>query len=57
MSRFLRFAVESVLVSPQSPIKEYLVGVEVFNRPQDYDPRVDPIVRVEARRLQAKLKA
>jgi hypothetical protein len=38
-------------------LKEYLIGVEVFDRKQSYDPRVDPIVRVEARRLRAKLKA
>jgi serine/threonine-protein kinase len=33
------------------------VGVEVFDRGPAYDPRIDPIVRVEARRLRAKLKA
>ena len=32
------------------------IGVEVFDRGQDYDPRVDPIVRVEARRLRGKLE-
>ena len=57
MSRFLRFSVENALSRPGSTIKEYLVGVEVFDRPADYDPQVDPIVRVEARRLRAKLKA
>src|SRR5579864_3592405 len=56
ISRFLRFAVEHALGESASPIKEYLVGVEVFDRTADYDPRVDPIVRVEARRLRAKLK-
>jgi len=57
MSRFLRFSVENTLASPGSAIKEYLVGVEVFDRPADYNPQVDPIVRVEARRLRAKLKS
>jgi serine/threonine-protein kinase len=57
MARFLRFAVESALANPGSAVKEYLVGVEVFDRPVEYDPRVDPIVRVEARRLRAKLQA
>ena len=33
------------------------MGVEVYDRAADYDPRVDPIVRVEARRLRAKLDA
>ena len=56
MSRFLRFAVEHALAGSASP-KEYLVGIEVFDRTPDYDTRVDPIVRVEARRLRTKLKA
>ena len=30
--------------------------MEVFDRKPDYDPRVDPIVRVEARRLRSKLE-
>ena len=33
-----------------------MIGVEVFDRGQDFDPRVDPVVRVEARRLRARLK-
>jgi serine/threonine-protein kinase len=57
MCRFLRFAVEHTLAGTVDDIKEYLVGVEVFDRGADYDPRVDPIVRVEARRLRAKLEA
>ena len=38
-------------------LKEQIIGMEVFDRKPDYDPRIDPIVRVEARRLRAKLKA
>src|SRR5689334_7338120 len=56
MARFLRLAVERVLDGKSSELKEYSIGVEVFDRPQSYDPRVDPIVRVEARRLRSKLK-
>src|SRR5215813_10330832 len=56
MTRFLRFAVERALDGQAQP-KEYLLGVEVFDRKSSYDPRVDPIVRVEARRLRAKLAA
>jgi serine/threonine-protein kinase len=57
MCRFLRFAVDRTLAGTVDDLKEYLVGVEVFDRGADYDPRVDPIVRVEARRLRAKLEA
>jgi serine/threonine-protein kinase len=57
MARFLCFAVDHALAGTGDALKEYLVGVEVFDRGKDYDPRIDPIVRVEARRLRAKLKA
>ncbi|MGH9631605.1 MAG: hypothetical protein ACRD7E_25140, partial [Bryobacteraceae bacterium] len=56
MSRFLRFSVEHVLNGRAGHLKEYVIGVEVFDRGTSYDPRVDPIVRVEARRLRSKLE-
>jgi serine/threonine-protein kinase len=57
MARFLRLTVERSLAGQAGDLKEYLIGVEVFDRKASYDPRVDPIVRVEARRLRSKLKA
>ena len=57
MSRFLGFVVERSLADEGPNLKEYLIGVEVFDRKPSYDPRVDPIVRVEARRLRSKLAA
>ena len=56
MARFLRCVVERALAGRGEELKEYLIGVEVFDRKTDYDPRVDPIVRVEARRLRSKLE-
>src|SRR5882672_2323826 len=56
MTRFLRFTVERALRGQSDQLKEYVIGVEVFDRKGSYDPRVDPIVRVEARRLRSKLK-
>ena len=56
LSRFLRFAVEKALAGGGAELKEYLLGVEVFDRGQDFDPRLDPIVRVEAGRLRGKLQ-
>jgi TolB-like protein len=55
LSRFLRFVVERTLAGEADQLKEYLLGTEVFDRPADYDPRLDSIVRVEARRLRSKL--
>jgi len=53
-SKFLRFGVESALAGTNA-VNEYSIGVDVFERDSSFDPRVDPIVRVHARRLRAKL--
>lgn len=55
MSRFLKFVVEKQLAGEADRLKEYVIGIEVFDRDAHYDPRVDSIVRVEAARLRAKL--
>ena len=55
LSRFLSFTVETVLAGRGAEIKEYLIGVEVYERDSQYDPRTDPSVRVQARQLRAKL--
>jgi hypothetical protein len=56
LCRFLRFTVEAKLSGQGGQIKEYVLGREVFDRNGAYDPRTDPIVRVEARRLRTKLE-
>lgn len=55
MSRFLKFVVEQTLAGEGDRLKEYVIGVEVFDRDASYDPRLDSIVRVEAARLRSKL--
>jgi hypothetical protein len=57
LGRFLSFAAKHALNGRGERLKEYVVGVEVFDRDSAYDPRIDPIVRVEARRLRSKLKS
>src|SRR5262249_47130692 len=37
-------------------VKGYDVALEVFGRPESFDPAVDPVVRVEAGRLREKLR-
>jgi TolB-like protein len=56
LSRFLRFVVERTLAGEGERLKEYVIGVAVFDRDGEYDPRVDSIVRVEAGRLRTKLE-
>ncbi len=55
LRRFLRFVVERTLAGDGERLKEYVLGVEVFDRSTDYDPRMDSIVRVEAARVRIKL--
>ena len=53
--RMLRYIVEQTLAGRTDELKEYAVGVEVFDRDEKYDPRLDSIVRVEAGRLRSRL--
>jgi TolB-like protein len=55
LARLLRYTVEQTLEGQGDRLKEYVLGVEVFDRRDGYDPRLDSIVRVEVRRLRAKL--
>jgi serine/threonine-protein kinase len=55
LKRFLTFIVEEALAGRQADLKEYVIGVQVFRKDTSFDPRTDPIVRVQARRLRAKL--
>ena len=55
LSRLLRYIVEKTLTGEADQLKEYSVGVEVFDRDEKYDPRLDAIVRVEAGRLRSRL--
>jgi len=55
LSRLLRHTVEKTLAGQADQLKEYSVGMEVFDRDEKYDPRVDSIVRVEAGRLRSRL--
>jgi hypothetical protein len=54
-AQFLRFCVEHAQSGEILELKETTIGVEVFHRPADYDPKTDSIVRVHARRVREKL--
>lgn len=55
LSRLLGYIVERTLVGGAEAIKAYSIAVDVFDRPPDFDPQADPIVRVQARRLRSLL--
>ena len=54
---FLRFVVEAVVAGRQGGIKESTIALEVCGRDATFDPKADPIVRVDATRLRARLEA
>jgi serine/threonine protein kinase len=54
--RFLTFIVEKQLQGEGKQLNEYLIGIEVYQRPSSFDSQIDTIVRTEARRLRSKLK-
>ena len=56
LGRFLQFTIDQVLAGKQDELKEYVIGIEVYDRRSPYNPTVDSIVRSEARRLRGKLK-
>ena len=55
LCRFLRYVVEETLAARDGAIKEYVLGLEVFHRGESFDPRADPIVRVQARNLRTRM--
>jgi adenylate cyclase len=57
LCRFLTHVVNRTIDGDIDSLKELSIAMEVFDRTSEYDPNIDAIVRVEARRLRAKLKA
>ncbi len=53
---FLRYVVEETLAGRTEYIKGYTVALKVFNRESDFDPQLDPVVRIEASRLRRSLE-
>ncbi len=56
LKRFLRHVVEKKLEGHDGELKEQVLGADVFGRGASFDPRIDPIVRVQATRLRGKLR-
>ena len=53
---FLRFIVHETLAGRGDELKETLIATQVYEKPADYDPRVDSTVRVEASKLRQRLQ-
>ncbi|GLQ23461.1 hypothetical protein GCM10007853_13350 [Algimonas ampicilliniresistens] len=55
IKRFLRYVTEETLAGRGARLKGYTVGLEVFDKPPDFDPQLDTIVRVQAGQLRRRL--
>ena len=55
LARFLRYVVEQSLNGQSAQLKETVIGVEVYGRVPAYDPKLDPVVRMQAAKLRTKL--
>src|SRR5205085_9292169 len=53
---FLRFVVQKTIDQQEDQLKEYTIATEVFGRGEQYSPRTDSVVRVQASRLRSKLQ-
>ena len=51
----LKYVVENALAGTVDRLKERIIGVEVFNRPLDYDTSDDPIVRFTAGEVRKRI--
>lgn len=56
LRRFLGFIVEQSLRFPVEPVKEIIIGTELYASNGDFDPRLSAVVRVDATRLRSKLR-
>src|SRR5579864_307774 len=55
LQRFLSYIVDETIAGRGDSLKEFPIGIEVFSKEASFDPRMDPIVRVQARRLRTRL--
>jgi hypothetical protein len=56
LQQLLQFLAAKTTTGSNDVLKEYTIGVEALGRKQDFDPKIDPIVRVQSHRLRLKLK-
>src|SRR5215813_2027464 len=56
LTAFLKFVVEQTLAGQGDNLKEQVIALELYGRGDDFDSGIDPVVRVDARRLRDKLR-
>ncbi|WP_448191556.1 tetratricopeptide repeat protein [Azospirillum sp. sgz301742] len=55
-SRFLKFVVQETQAGHADRIKAFTIAMDVFDRDQNFDPLLDPVVRIQAGRIRRCLE-
>ncbi|MDA4847018.1 hypothetical protein [Hoeflea poritis] len=55
LARFLDYVVRQALDGNAEGLKGYAIGLDVFDKDEDFDPSIDTIVRVQAGKLRSRL--
>ena len=55
LCQLLRYLVTHAIEKPNQHVGEYQIALDVFGRPETFDPRLDSAVRVQTSRLRNKL--
>jgi len=56
LQRLLQYVTSKSTEGQLAHLKEYTIGIDVFGRGDGYDPKIDPVVRVEMHRIRQKLR-
>ena len=51
----MKYLVDQTLAGNDDALKGYSIGLDVFDKPEDFDPAIDTIVRVQAGKLRSRL--
>ena len=54
--QLLKYLVEHTLSGEGDKVSEYAIGLDVFQKPASFDPRIESVVRTEVSRLRQRLK-
>ena len=54
--QLLQYLVEHTLAGDADKVSEYAIGLDVFQKPSSFDPRIESVVRTEFSRLRQRLK-
>jgi TolB-like protein len=54
--QLLQYLVEHTLAGDADKVTEYGIGLDVFDKPTSFDPRIESVVRTEFSRLRQRLK-